>query len=784
MFVGRFAEQPRQLAAGNCPSCGKETPAEASICMSCTPKLASPIEPAFASSVAFPPSGDFVGRQREMGALQSALEETLAGRGRLVMLVGEPGIGKTRTAQELAAQAETLGVQVLWGRCYEEQGAPPYWPWVRPLRSYIQRTEPAQLRAEMGPGAADIAEIVSETKDKLPDLEPAPYLEPQQARFRLFDSITGFFRSAARSRPLVLVLDDLQWADEPTLLLLRFLAQQLAGSCILVVGCYRDVELSRQHPLSETLAWLSREQEFQIHLLEGLNHEETGLLIEAIGAVRPSQPLVENLLVHTEGNPYFLTEVVRLLSRQGTLEEAEIGEAQGFEIPESVRQVIRQRLNRLSERCCRVLTTASVIGREFSLDLLDRLIQDLSQDNLLEAVEEALKARLIEEIPQTVGQYQFAHMLTQETLSEELSLTRRARLHADIGEALEELYGTSAEAHAAQLAYHFTRAEAVTGSERLVKYSLLAGEQALGAYAYEEALAYFHRVLRFKEEQEVDAGTAAALFGAARAQVAIGFRLEVRPALDNLRQSFEYYAGVGEVERAVAVAALPLPSAMGVDVGNAGFISRALTLVPPDSNQAASLLSTYGLALYKESGNYQAAQDTFHRALSIAQREQDSALEMRTLARAAEVAWWHLRLREVVEYGRRAVELADQVDDLPSEIQARIQMGRALAALGESQEARLYSSTLLAAAERLRDRTSLRDALWRNAEDCFLIGEWEEARAYAARFDGIWGPTLPLVATMAMVEYETGEFVSGAAMMDRVSEQRGRSGAQIGEGFR
>ena len=150
--------------------------------------------------------GVFVGRRRELGELRAALEESLAGRGRLAMLVGEPGIGKTRTAQELAAYAETRGTQVLWGRCYEEEGAPPYWPWVQPIRSYVQQRDAERLQSEMGPGAADIAEIVPEIHRKLTGLEPPPSLQPEQARFRLFDSIASFLKSAARSQPLMLVL--------------------------------------------------------------------------------------------------------------------------------------------------------------------------------------------------------------------------------------------------------------------------------------------------------------------------------------------------------------------------------------------------------------------------------------------------------------------------------------------------------------------------------------------------------------------------------------------------
>ena len=195
--------------------------------------------------------GVFVGRQREMGDLKAALEDALSGRGRLVTLAGEPGIGKTRTAQELATYAVLRQAQVLWGRCYEGQGVPPYWPWVQTIRSYVRKHDPEQLRSEMGAGAADIAEIVPDVKEQLPDLEPAPALDPEAARFRLFDSITSFLKGASTSKPLVLVLDDLHWADESSLLLLQFLARELTGSRLLVIGTYRDVELSRRHPLAE-----------------------------------------------------------------------------------------------------------------------------------------------------------------------------------------------------------------------------------------------------------------------------------------------------------------------------------------------------------------------------------------------------------------------------------------------------------------------------------------------------------------------------------------------------
>ncbi len=287
----------------------------------------------------------FVGRHRELAELTTCLDDALSGLGRLVMLVGEPGIGKTRTAQELTALAEQRGVHVIWGWCYEQQGAPPFWPWVQSIRSYVQTTESEMLARELGTGAADIAEIIPEIRQKLPELEPPQPLEPEQARFRLFDSITTFLKNASERQPLMLVLDDLHWADTPSLLLLEFLARQIARNPILVLGCYRDVELSRRHPLSETLAHLSREPVFLRAPLRGLNLEDTGSFIQAATSVQPSPALVETVYSHTEGNPFFMEEVIRLLSDR-ELASQQIGDS--MRIPEGVREVIGRRLNRPS----------------------------------------------------------------------------------------------------------------------------------------------------------------------------------------------------------------------------------------------------------------------------------------------------------------------------------------------------------------------------------------------------------------------------------------------------
>jgi tetratricopeptide (TPR) repeat protein len=743
--------------------------------------------------------GVFVGRQREMGELKAALEDALSGRGRLLTLVGEPGIGKTRTAQELATYAGLRQCQVLWGRCYEGEGAPPYWPWVQAIRSYVRERDPQHLRSEMGAGAADIAEIVSDVKERLPDLKPPPTLEsPEQARFRLFDSITAFLKAASRQQPLVLVLDDLHWADKPSLLLLQFVARELAGGRLLLVGAYRDVELSRQHPLAETLGELTRSAGggFQRVLLRGLSEEDVGRFIELAAGITPPAGLVVAVYRQTEGNPLFVTEVVRLLVQEGSLTpqpplhlrdgEGETargrgGEAWTVRIPEGVKEVIGRRLNRLSQRCNQTLTIASVIGREFELRQLARLVEDpsagsgqrMSEDRLLEVVEEALAARVVEELPRAVGRYQFTHALIQETLLGELSLTRRVRLHARIAETLEALYGADAVAHAAELAHHFCEAESVLGIEKLVKYSLLAGERALAAYAWEEALAHFQRglaargVLLEGTEPAKDAETAALLFGLGRAQLATLERRQIQEAVATLQRAFDYYAAAGDVAGALAVSQYPMVASGIGRSGVAGFIPRALKLVPPDSLAAGRLLCSYGAELGRVEGDYEKAHGAFAQALAIARREGDLALEVRTLAAAADVDHFHLRFEEGLEKARRAIALAGRLGDHQAGWLAHLDAARILILTGEVGGAQQHAAAALELAERLRGRYQLAFSFMWNAMLLRLQGGWQGARQFNDRGLAVAPQDAALLGERVLLDYELGDFGQGEAYLER-----------------
>jgi len=335
-----------------------------------------------------------------MDRLRMRLERACLGQGSLVLLAGEPGIGKTRLAEELAVYALLRDAHAVWGRCPESEGAPAYWPWVQVIRALASARDTAILRADLGSGAAEVAEVVPELRAHLPDLARPAAVEPAQARFRLFDSITSYLIAASAQQPLVVVLDDLHWADAPSLLLLAFLARELRNSRMLVVGTYRDLSLTAEHPLRRALADLTRESIVERIELQGLGEQDVARFIDNVLG-QPAPPgLTSTVWQHTDGNPLFLTEVVRLLVQERRLDEPYSAAVSQLGIPPGVRNAIGRRLQHTSAECRRVLQMAAVIGREFGMTQLAAVwatepdASELSRRVLLTALDEAVAARV------------------------------------------------------------------------------------------------------------------------------------------------------------------------------------------------------------------------------------------------------------------------------------------------------------------------------------------------------------------------------------------------------
>jgi eukaryotic-like serine/threonine-protein kinase len=437
--------------------------------------------------------GVFVGRERELEDLRDGLEEALGGRGRLLLLVGEPGIGKTRTAEELATYARVRGAKVHWGRSHEGEGAPAYWPWAQAIRSYVREADPVALAWELGQGAGDVAQLVPDVRNRLGDVPEPPALDPDEARFRLFDSVASFLAGASRSRPLVLVLDDLHWADEPSLLLLKFVARQVSDSGLLLVGTYRDVELGRHHPLARTLAELAEIQGCRRVPLRGLDTEAVARFIEMTAGMEPPAGLAEAVHEQTEGNPFFVTEVVRLMASEGSLEGPAAG---GWElaIPQGVREVVGRRLDRLPDEANEVLTLAAAVGREFNLDVLEGL-NGKPREELVAAIDQAIESQVVSEAGPAQGRYCFSHALVRETLYAELTGPRRVEIHRRIGESLERLFEADPDPPVAELAHHFIEAAPAGDADKAIGYAERAARRAAAQLAHEDAALHYGRAL-------------------------------------------------------------------------------------------------------------------------------------------------------------------------------------------------------------------------------------------------------------------------------------------------
>jgi ATP/maltotriose-dependent transcriptional regulator MalT len=436
----------------------------------------------------------FVGRRRELALLRHALDQALASHGRVALLGGEPGIGKTRTTEELVAMARTLGCQVHWSACDEWEGAPAYWPWTQVIRSIVRGRDAGSVGRLLGSDGSDITQIVPELGAR----QAAPALQPigneEAARFRLFDAVARLLATVAGEAPIVVVVDDLHWADTPSLLLLQFVAQRLREVPLLILGTHRLGAVGREHPLAETLGELTRVQGSVRVILDGLTRDETREVATAVVGHELPARIVDVVQHETEGNPFFVTELARYLAGERAMAPGATHGGLHFHVPETVKEVIGRRLSRLPAASQSLLAMASVVGREFSLLAL-AAIGERPADEILEELDDALGARLID-ASATPGAYRFHHALVQETLYELLPPSRRIRLHRAAGLALEALTPTGVDPPLDELSYHFFQAAPLGDAEKALDYAVRAAERAMALLAWENAVEHYRRALQ------------------------------------------------------------------------------------------------------------------------------------------------------------------------------------------------------------------------------------------------------------------------------------------------
>ena len=427
----------------------------------------------------------FVGREHERGRLVEAWGSAKAGRRHLCLLAGEPGIGKTRLSLEFARQCADDSAVVLVGRC-DEEALVPYQPFVEAIGWYARTAPEGALRAAIpANGGGDLAAFAPEFLARLPTLpEPTPMNAAGQ-RYRLFESVSALLSAVSSAAPVLLLIDDLHWADKPTLSLLRHVVRGSEPAALLLIGTYRESEVVAGHPLGELLADLRREPAVTRVVLGGLEPGEVGTLISELSAAKVPTSLARQVVESTGGNPFYVSEMARHLNEMGS----------GSGLPEGVREVILRRVSRLSEACVRILTLAAVVGREFDLDLLEGFA-DIAENDLLDAIDEARQAQLIDEAVGKPGRYSFHHALIRNALYDSMASTRRVRIHRRAAEALEKLSVHLAEPPLADLAYHFTQAASAAVADRAADYATRAADRMAASLAHEEAARFYDYALQ------------------------------------------------------------------------------------------------------------------------------------------------------------------------------------------------------------------------------------------------------------------------------------------------
>ena len=630
----------------------------------------------------------FVGRQRELEALCTALDAACKGHVRLALLAGEPGIGKTRTALELTAQASKHDAVIAWGRCHEEAGAPPYRPWAQILATLAAAQDADELRTDLGAGGPDIAEIVPEIRARLPDLDPPPAAlsDPSETRFRLFGSITRFLLNHSRRRPLVLILDDLHWADAPTLRLLEFLTQEMTEGRLLVIGAYRDTDVSRRHQLSDTLGALIRAPHAIRLLLSGLDIGDVSQFATTTAGMTLPPWLTSAIHSQTEGNPLFVREVVRFLQQEGHFDRAIPAMIpKTIRLPEGIREAIGRRLNLLSATCNDVLATAAVIGHEFRLDVLVRACRPSTEDAVLEALDEALAAHIVEETD--AGVYQFTHTLLRITLYDELRTGERRRRHTAVGEAIEMVYRHDQTPVLSNLAYHFRASGLGSAIDRAIDYATRAGHNADAALAFEDAIDSFQNALDMLDAKETDdpdlrCGLLLAL-GRSQGKVHDVAAPATLSAAADLARSRKLHALLADI--AMTYAEVVVRYVAEINPADDELLQEALNHLPP-SEQILRIRLMGSLArLRLHYGRPDEARAIGSHAIAMARQQNDAATLAMALAGLCETPWQPHETEEALRHADEMAEAGARANQLEIAVRAHFRRAILLLELGDIQ---------------------------------------------------------------------------------------------------
>ncbi len=678
-----------------------------------------------------------VGRTEQRQRLRAAWEQAITGKGQLVFVTGEPGIGKTSLVQQVAAQCQPP--MLVRAQCQEPQRSTPYQLFSDVLRSYFATVPPEFYQEPMQQYLGNFKRIVPELAQMLPDLPAPPALGPEEEQLRLMASLTEFIRQATSERPWLLILDNLQWADSSSLELLRYLARHVATLSLLLVGIYSDSEVERGHLLRETLRDLSAQPSYQQITLGRLTLEDVRQVLYCIWKDTAPDPLVEKIYHHTGGNPFYVEEVAQGLMDDGLVVwhegEWHFPELADLRLPQSVRDAVLRRIEHLSQDTKNLLSQAAVLGQTFAFEAL-REMSSLTRWEVLEHLDAALERNLIQEVPGE-NMLRFRHTEIQYVLYESLGEIRRRMLHRRAGEALEVCAQPEPEQIAKALARHFEEAGEF---ERGARYALTAGRQAQATYANRTARLWYERALwmllqlgsdKPQHLRQLEIATRRQLGGillltgdstAAREHLVVAHTLLQResPSAVRTRQLAELYRELAK-----------LHEYLGQDEQALVWLDKGRELLRPDQDGAA-LAHSYTLAgkIHLRQGNYAVAQGQLEHALTFAEQAHLPQVWAEAKHLLGNRAYLLARYPEAQQQYDLALQRYQQIGDRQGESMALSSLGRVYSRLGEFEHAEQLQKQALQIKRHIGDQRGEAVVLVNMGDNASLHGYYLIAREH------------------------------------------------------
>lgn len=669
------------------------------------------------------PAGFLVGRDRELEAALAAVDSVQQGEGRLLLLAGEPGAGKTRLAQEITLHLRNRGFLVAAGTCFEPRQSVPYYPFLDVLAELFAVAAP-HIRSQVPARWAQLGRL-------LPESGPAPPANPsgdQDEQERLFRSIAGFVQALAQTAPLALLLDDLHWADQSSLDLLVHLARHTRGNRVLLLGTYRDVEVGRQHPLQQTVHDLHRQGLSERVLVRRLDQDNTTRLIAAtLGEEDISSEFTSLVYRHTEGNPFFTREVLRALVDQGDVYRKngrwDRREIEEIDVPESVRAVVGQRLSHLRPEAQEVLSEASVLGHTFSFDDL-QAVTDRDEDAIDAALSEAIAAALVHEAGK--DDYAFSHGLIHGTLYADLSPRRRRKLHRAAGDVLERLTGRKREQRVTELAWHFVEGDE---PERALPYVMQAGDQAESVFAHAEAASRFGTAVELSQDigdQRAEAQALEKLGSTLEIQSRPDQSLQVLTRAAEINREGGDLEGEGRVTAGIASALMHLGRQMEAVASLRSMLAR---LESQEPGAALARLSVQLGAVLYGSGQYPEAWEAIERAGQVADLIGDRVTRVAAENYRGSVLMQTGKVEEARQVFEAILPLSGTINDLGVRAHTVNDLAFVCLISGRLVEAERYLAQSLELQRQKASPVMIAFALTGLSWAYFYRGKWQEARS-------------------------------------------------------